>query len=116
MRRIGFGAVALAFAALPALAQQAAYVYTPLATSQYLSVTSATAVSLTVPTAARIANICNETANARYRDDGIAAPTTTAGTLIAAGAGVCFQYSGNLTAIQFIAVNTPTTLDVSYYR
>lgn len=115
MRRIGFAAVSLAFAALPALAQQAAYVYTPLVASQFLSVTSASAVSLTVPTAARIAEICNETANARYRDDGTA-PTTSTGMLIAAGAGVCFQYSGSLTAIQFIAVNTPTTLDVSYYR
>jgi hypothetical protein len=115
MKQIWFAAAVVIFAALPALAQQAAYVYTPLQTSQYLAVTSASAVSLTVPTAARIAEICNETANARYRDDGTA-PTTSAGTLIGAGASVCFQYSGSLTAIQFIAVNTSTTLDVSYYR
>ena len=120
MRRILFIAVALIFAALPAIAQQR--VYTALGYQQ-ISVTSGSAVSLTIPTAAGgasawIVEVCNEAQPLRYRDDGTA-PTTTVGVPIAAN--FCFQYAGagattGLGAIQFIAQNTSSTLNVSYYR
>lgn len=114
MRRLLFGTVALVMAGGAAWAQQAAYVYTPLGYQQ-LSVTSASAVNLTVPNASRIAEICLEANQMRYRDDGTA-PTTSAGMPVTASQTPCFQYSGNLVAIQFIAVITASTLDVSYYR
>jgi hypothetical protein len=96
---------------VPALAQQVAYVYTPLGFQQITPVPAATA--LTVPDGARVAEICVETNEVRYRDDATA-PTTGVGIPVVSGS--CFQYSGALTAIQFIQVISPATLDVSYYR
>jgi hypothetical protein len=112
MRRLLRGLFVLLGFAVPALAQSVAYIYTPLGYQQ-VSVTSPSALTLTVPTAARIAEICVETAQVRYRDDGTA-PTANVG--MPAAASQCFQYSGSLVAIQFIAVSTTATLDVSYYR
>jgi hypothetical protein len=100
---------------VPALAQTVAYIYTPLGFQQITPVPSGT--FLTVPLAARIAEICVETNQVRYRDDGTA-PTTAAGIPVTGTSTTpfCFQYSGNLTTIQFIQVTSPATLDVSYYR
>lgn len=112
MRRIWQAGFVLLGLAVPALAQTAAYVYTPLTPPQFITV-GATAVSLTVPLGARLAQICTEQAEIRYRDDGTA---PTAGNGMPLYATQCFSYSGNLTAIQFIAVATPSSLDVSYYR
>jgi hypothetical protein len=80
-----------------------------------------TATSLTVPGAPTAplgagpptgALITCETASVRYRDDGIA-PTTTVGILLNAG-DVLF-YTGNLAAIQFIAVSGSPSLSVAFY-
>lgn len=117
MRRLLFGTVALVFAAGAAAAQQAAYVYTPLA-FQNVSVTSALAVGLSVPTSAssaRLVQLCIDSNQVRYRDDGTA-PTTTTGMPWVQSLTPCFPYSGNMTAIQFIAVSTSTTLSMSFYR
>lgn len=117
MRRLLFGSVALICAGGVAVAQQAAYVYTPLAYSQ-ITVTSAAAVGLNVPTSAstaRVAQFCLDANTLRYRDDGTA-PTTTIGMPVVQSLTPCFPYSGNLTAIQFIATVTSVTLNVSYYR
>ena len=113
MRGIWRGVYILLGLSIPALAQSAAYIYTPLGYQQLASVTSGTALNLTVPNASRVAEICVGANSVRYRDDGTA-PTTSLG--MTATAAQCFQYSGNLVVIQFVAVNTPTTLDVSYYR
>jgi len=75
--------------------------------------TVASATALTVPLGAQIAEICVETAGVRYRDDGTA-PTASIG--IPVSAGTCFQYSGPLTAIQFIAQSGSPTVDVAYYQ
>lgn len=114
MKRLWFVIVSLLISAGVAFAQQSAYIYTPLGYQQ-LSVTSASAVNLTVPNASRIAEICLEANQVRYRDDGTA-PTTSAGMPVTASQTPCFQYSGNLVTIQFIAVITASTLDISYYR
>jgi len=90
---------------------QGIYVFTPLGYQQLTSLSGAT--SLTVPQAAKIAEICVETQPVRYRDDG-SAPSSTVGMPVAAG--VCFQYSGNLNAIQFIQQAASATVDVLYYR
>lgn len=85
--------------------------YTALGYQQLTSIGSATA--LTVPTGAAIAEICDETNAARYRDDGTN-PTTTVGMLVAVG--TCFQYAGPLSAIKFIDTSSGAIIDVSYYK
>jgi hypothetical protein len=103
----------------PALAQQAVQVWTPLGYQQITSGTIGSATSLTLPTNAagggqvRWAYICAETATIRWRDDGTS-PTASVGQPLFAS--TCFQYSGALNKIKFIASATPATLDVSYYR
>jgi hypothetical protein len=101
----------LLFFCSPATAQQAAYVYTPLGYQQITPVPTGT--FLTVPQAARVAEICISTQAIRYRDDGTA-PTAAVGMPVLVG--TCFQYSGNLATIQFIQQVAGAVLDVSYYR
>lgn len=111
MKRFLQGLFVLLGLALPAIAQQVVYVYTPLGYQQITPVT--TTSTLTVPLGSRVVEICVETNIVRYRDDGIA-PTATVGMPIAAG--TCFQYSGALTAILFQQATSPAVIDVSYYR
>lgn len=90
------------------------------ALSPYQQITISSSVStLTVPTGATIAEICNEGGAVRYRDDGTA-PTATVGIPVAAGSATapfCFAYSGPLAAIEFIQqAGGAGPLDVSYYR
>ena len=104
-------------ASLPVLAQSAAFIYTPLGYQQITPVPAGTTLTIPTGTAPRIVEICVETNNVRYRDDGTA-PTTTVGipVVVTSTVPTCFQYSGSLTAIQFTQVTSPATLDVSYYR
>jgi hypothetical protein len=95
----------------PSLAQQATYVYTPLGYQQITAVPTGTI--LTVPTGARMAQICVSTQAVRYRDDGTA-PTATVGYPVAAA--TCFTYSGSLPAITFIQQTGTAVLDILYYR
>ena len=76
------------------------------------------AVLLTVPAGAEIAEICVETASVRYRDDGTA-PTTSSGVPVfpvSSSQPFCFAYGGPLQRLQFIAVSGSPTLDVVYYK
>lgn len=72
-----------------------------------------TATKLTPPAGASLAQICVEGANVRYRDDGVNASATLG---IPVSAGSCFQYGGDLTAINFTAQSGSPTLDVLYYK
>jgi hypothetical protein len=72
-----------------------------------------TNTTLTVPPGATLAEICVETANIRYRDDGTAA---TASLGIPVSAGTCFAYSGPLASMSFTAQSGSPTIDVSYYK
>lgn len=96
----------------------APYTYTVLGYQQ-LTLTGS-AQSLTVPAGAKIAQICIETAAARYRDDGTD-PTASVGMPVAVG--TCFAYSGPaasgsnqpLTAIRWIAQSGSPVLNALYY-
>ena len=83
-----------------------------------VALTNTTACATGVPTGSQIAEICVSTNAIRYRDDGTA-PTTTVGIPVApqsATLPTCFQYSGPLTAIQFIAVSGSPVVDVQFYK
>ncbi|HEY0120650.1 MAG TPA: hypothetical protein VGC14_02625 [Rhizobium sp.] len=71
-------------------------------------------VGLTVPTGANIAVIVAETADVRWRDDGVA-PTDAIGMPLSSS-GPALEYSGPLANIQFIAASGSPVLNVSYYR
>lgn len=65
-----------------------------------------------IPAAAKMAVFSLETAAARYRDDGTP-PTASIGMPVAAG--TTFTYSGDLSAIQWIAQSGSPVLDIVYY-
>ena len=88
------------------------YIYASAGASQ-MALSVGTNTTLTVPAGATLAQICVETANIRYRDDGTAA-TTSSG--IPVSSGTCFSYSGPLSALSFTAQSGSPTIDVSYYR
>lgn len=124
MKRLAFIAIALLSAALPAIAQQASYVYTPLGFQQITPVLTGSTLTLPPGTAGgtpvRMAIICAESGAIRWRDDGVT-PTTSQGMLlepVGANNGLCLTYSGALGSISFTpaTVTTPSILDVSYYR
>ena len=91
--------------------------YKPIGTSQQLTAAQlATVQSLTVPPGANVAifRVGVSATAVSWRDDGVA-PTAAIGQLMLA-ADPPFEYSGFLSAIQFIlAVGSPT-LFVSYYQ
>jgi hypothetical protein len=88
--------------------------YVPVGFQQIGASTLAAATKLTVPAGADLAIIRTETANVRWRDDGTT-PTSSVGMLMASTDPV-FEYSGTLSAIQFIAVSGNPVLDVAFYR
>ena len=88
------------------------YLYSPLGYQQITSLSSA--ISLTVPTGATLALIVIDSPAVRWRDDGTA-PTASVGMLLTVGQSP-FQYSGNLSSIQFIASSGSPILDISYYK
>lgn len=93
---------------------QPSYVFTPLGYQQISATTLASATNLSPPDGARVADIQVDTATVRYRDDGTA-PTTAIGIQLFNGLAP-LSYSGNLAAIQFIAVSGSPVLNVTYYR
>lgn len=103
----------------PALAQ-GAVPGQPVVPLGYCQVTlSSAAVGLSscsggIPAGATMAYLAVETANARYRDDGMA-PTTTAG-FPALSTAAPFLYTGPLSKLQFIAQTGSPVLDVLFYR
>jgi hypothetical protein len=88
----------------------APFSYTPLGYQQIPSADLGSAVGLDVPDGATMALIAVSGASVRWRDDGTA-PTSSLGMPVANGQE--FQYSADLSAIQFIGAGA--TLDVSYY-
>lgn len=84
--------------------------FAPLGYVQITNLTSA--VGLSAPAGAVIAEIVVEAQGIRYRDDGTA-PTASIGMPVAAGNS--FQYAGDFTAIQFIQQTSGAILNVSYY-
>lgn len=90
----------------------AKHFYAPLGYQQYTSLSSATNLS-GYPPEATIAEIIVEAQGIRYRDDGTA-PTSSIGMPVAAGNA--FQYSGDLSAIQFIQQTSGAIINVSYYK
>lgn len=79
----------------------------------FQQITVSGATGLTVPAKAQVVIISVDTANVRWRDDGVA-PTAAIGIQIAAAAAP-YEYWGNLSAIQFFAVSGSPVLNVSYY-
>lgn len=89
--------------------------FTALGYCQLTSLSAATLLSSCaggIPAGATVAQISVETAAVRYRDDGVA-PTTTVGMPAPIGS---FQYSGPLSALQFIAQTAGSVVDVSFYK
>lgn len=85
--------------------------FVPLGYEQITEV--GTAIGLTVPDGATYCQIVSEAQDVRWRDDGTA-PETGVGMPLAKG--VTLEYSGTLSAIQFIEVSDGASLNVSYYR
>lgn len=100
----------LALCASPAGAQ--VYQYKPVGTPQYaLAITSVQ--TLTVPTAARIAEICVDTATARYTTSGT---TPTASVGIPVASGTCFQIAGRDALLAFQIVGSGAAVTVEYFQ
>jgi hypothetical protein len=76
--------------------------------------TAGTSKISTVPTGARMVLIIVESANVRWTDDGLLMPTAAVGML--ATSTQQFQYSGDLSAIEFIAVSGSPLLDLAFYK
>lgn len=68
---------------------------------------------IAIPNGVTMVLILAETANVRWCDDG-QAPTTTFGLLLTAGQE--FQYSGDLAAMQMIAVSGSPVVTLAFYR
>ncbi len=85
---------------------------TSLATAK--SVVTANCTTGLAPTQAAnvIVQVCVETQAVRYRSDGTA-PTASVG--IPVPAGTCFQWSGDLRALQFIQVAASATVDLEFF-
>lgn len=85
---------------------------TSLATAK--AVTTANCTSGSAPTQNEhvIVQICAETQAVRYRSDGTA-PTASVG--IPVPAGTCFQWSGDLRALQIIQVAASATVDLEFF-
>jgi hypothetical protein len=91
------------------------YIYVSAGQDQMgLPVTTNT--TLTVPVGATLAEICVETANVRYRDNGSASSSTLGIPVAYSSPGNCFPYSGPLASMSFSAISGSPTLDVSYYK
>lgn len=91
--------------------------YTPIPNSFQSLTTLVAATNLSPPVGAKIAQICVENSPVRYRDDGT--PTAVLGQPVApvsATQPFCFQYSGPLSALQFIQQFPGAAIDVSYYQ
>lgn len=86
------------------------YSYRPLGYQQITSLSAATL--LAPPAGATMALINVSGAAIRYRDDGVA-PTSSLGMPV--GTNEQFQYSGDLTGVEFIQQGSSATLDILYY-
>lgn len=86
-------------------------------TYQLSATNTASSASLTsggIPLGATMAYLQAEVANVRYRDDG-GAPTSAIGNLLVFGIPGTL-YSGNPSALRFIAASGSPLLDIAFYR
>src|SRR5258708_5167231 len=97
------------------------YSFAPLGYEQ-ITLSGSTVIDLTnggtftIPPSARMALIAVSVAKVRWRDDGTN-PTTAVGMPVDGTTNTLeFQYTGDLTAIKFVAVSGSPVLDVSFYR
>ena len=74
---------------------------------------SGTAASLIIPSKANRILMVAETANIRWRDDG-GPLSANVGMLLVTNA-VPFEYTGTLSALQFLSTGASALLNVSYY-
>ncbi len=85
----------------------------PITGSAQYAVAITSLQTLTVPAGAVIAEICVETATARYTTTGTV-PTSTVGIPITAGG--CFQLSGLVALQAFKIIGSGATMDVEYFK
>lgn len=110
-----------AFLVTPALAQEQVSTdfVRPLGYCQLTATGSAAQLSTCsggIPTRSVWAVICVETANIRWRDDGVA-PTASVGMPLGPTApAACLDYSGTFNTFQFIAQSGSPVLNVSFYN
>jgi hypothetical protein len=101
----------------PLVASQAPYGYAPIAGASQFGLSLATAQSLTVPPAARLARVCIRTAEAETTEDGTSPTAAPRGTAFAAG--TCTPVSGaSMAALKMISsagANTASA-DVEYFQ
>lgn len=90
----------------------------PVGFIQYAVTTTATTLSNSTTNAA-IVNVASlivascGTTNMRWRDDGVTVATTTTGVVFPSG--TTLTYSGNITALSFVAIGGTAELAVSFY-
>jgi hypothetical protein len=105
-----YALLVLALLASPAGAQ--VYQYKPVGTAQYaLAITLVQ--TLTVPTTARIAQICVDTATARYTTSGTN-PSASVGIPVASG--TCFQLAGHDALVALKIIGSGATVTVEYFQ
>lgn len=80
----------------------------------FASVTVTATTTFVVPVGSNLALLVAESGAVRWRDDGVA-PTPTTGMLIEPTQPP-FEYSGDLNAIQFIAVSGTAAVDAALYQ
>lgn len=89
--------------------------YCQLSAAQLAAAIGLAACAGGIPSGTTMAFLQAETANVRYRDDGVA-PTAAVGNIIFFGAGGSVFYAGTLTRLQFILATGSPLLNVAFYR
>jgi hypothetical protein len=88
------------------------YQFASAGAGQY-AVAITSAQTLTIPAGSLIAEICVETASARYTTTGTT-PTSTVGVPVASGG--CFQLAGAANLTAFKIIGSGATMDVEYFK
>lgn len=118
MKKLLVGALALVLSCVSAAAEM------PISGTNVIptgfcqaTVTTATLLSTAcnIPAGSKYFAISVDTANVRYRDDGVA-PTASSGVQWASTATAPFWYAGQLSAIQLVAVSGSPVINVAFYR
>lgn len=89
--------------------------YVPMGYQQISAATLAAATALTVPAGANVALIKSDTANVRWTDDGVTAPTAAIGMLMLS-TDQAYEYWGTLGQLKFILAGGSPVLNISYYK
>jgi hypothetical protein len=111
-------AMLLALYGVSARAQLSPYQYQPMAGTAQYGVNIGSVTTLTFPSGAIIAEICVNTANARYTTTGTT-PTSSVGIPVApqsATVPTCFQLAGAVNLTAFKIIGAGATMDVEYFK